>query len=126
MENANNNCSGSGKMAVCVIAGLGTFLIIAFLVQQMIVVTRPAPVAAERATARAADNAAIRGEGADALKTWGIVKEPSTAKAQGIVRMPIDEAMKLTVQGYQQPATFRSNLLTRVEKANAIPKNEFE
>ncbi len=124
MENVNHN--GNGKLAIYVIAGLGTFLLMAFLVRQMVAVTQPAPVAAQRAAERAANNAAIRGEGADALKTWGVVKEPSTAKAQGIVRLPIDEAMKLTVQGYQQPAAFRSNLLTRVEKANAIPKNEFE
>ena len=82
MENANNN--GNGKLAIYVIAGLGTFLLMAFLVNQMVSVTQPAPVAAERATARATDNAAIRGAGAEALKSWGYVDQP-----RGIVRLPI-------------------------------------
>ena len=122
MDNANNN--GNGKLAIYVIAGLGTFLLMAFLVNQMVSVTQPAPVAAERATARATDNAAIRGAGAEALKSWGYVDQP-----RGIVRLPIDDAMKLTVQGYQKPAEFRTDVLARVDKANVAPpkpKNEFE
>ena len=33
--------------------------------------------------------------------------------------MPIAEAMKLTVQGYKNAGDFRSNIVTRVEKATA-------
>ena len=40
--------------------------------------------------------------------------------------MPVEEAMKLTVQGYQKPDAFRSDLMARVEKANAPAKNPYE
>jgi hypothetical protein len=119
MENANNN--GKGRLAITVVAILATFLLMAFLVRQMVKVTQPPPVDAVRAAARAKDNADIRAASADAAKNWGHVDAP-----RGIVRVPLDEAIKLTLQGYQNPAAFRSNLLSRVEKANATPKNEYE
>ena len=122
MENVNN--TGQGKLAITVFAILATFLLVAFLVFQMIKTARPAPVDAARAATRAKDNADIRAAGAEALKNWGYVDQP-----KGIVRLPIDEAMKLTVQGYQNPGAFHSNLVVRVEKATAVPPppvNPFE
>ena len=122
MENANN--TSKGKCAIYVVSILATFLLMAFLVKQMVKVTNPAPMGAERATARAKDNAEIRAAGATAANSWGYANQPN-----GIVRLPIDDAMKLTIQGYQQPAAFRADVLARVEKASAPPpkvKNEFE
>jgi hypothetical protein len=123
MEHVNNSGKCS-KVAISVVAILAAFLLVAFLVRQMAKVTQPAPVGAERGLARAKDNAAIRAEGAIALQNWGYV-DP----AKGLVRLPIDEAMKITLQGYQNPAAFRTDVLARVEKASAPPppkKNEFE
>jgi len=125
MENVNkNSCS---KTTVYVIAAIATFLLMAFLVNKMVKMTAPAPVGAERAAARAKDNAEIRGVGAEAAKSWGYVDQP-----RGIVRLPLEEAMKMTVQGYQKPDAFRTDLMARVEKAN-VPapkppekKSEFE
>jgi hypothetical protein len=104
------------KTAIIVVVVLATVLLMAFLVNQMIQYTKPAPVGAERAAARAKDNAAIRQDGAAALANYGWADQ-----AKGIARLPIDEAMKLTVQGYQKPAEFRKDLLTRVDKANVAP-----
>jgi hypothetical protein len=123
MENVNktSNCS---KCAIYVVAILATFFLMAFLVKQMIKVTQPAPVGAARAAARLKDNGEIRAAGADAAVNWGYVDQP-----RGIVRMPIEEAMKLTVQGYQKPADFRKDVLARLEKASVAPpkvKNDFE
>lgn len=122
MENVNK--TGKGKTAIYVVAILGTFLLMAFLVKQMVKVTQPAPVGADRAAARAKDNAEIRAAGVNAANSWGYANQ-----ANGIVRLPIEDAMKLTIQGYQQPAGFRADVLARVEKASAPPpkaKNEFE
>jgi hypothetical protein len=122
MENVNNN--GKGKLAITVVAVLATFLLMAFLVRQMVKVVQAPPVATDRAAARAKDNTDIRGAGAEALKSWGYVDAP-----KGIVRVPIDEAVKLTVQGYKNPIEFHSNLVARVEKATAKPpekKSEYE
>jgi hypothetical protein len=115
---------GKATAAISVLAIVAAFLLMAFLVRQMTKLAQPPPVGAERAIARARDNAAIRAEGATALQSWGYV-DPS----RGVVRLPIEEAIKLTVQGYQNPAAYRTNVLARVEKASAPPpkpKNEYE
>jgi len=122
MENVNNN--GKGRMAITVVAVLATFLLVAFLVRQMVKVTAPAPVGANIGAARADENTKIRAAGADAAKNWGY-SDP----ARGMVRVPIDEAMKLTVQGYQNAAAFKTDLAARAEKASAPPPkpvNPFE
>jgi len=122
MENVTNksNC----KTTIYVITAVATFLLMAFLVNKMIKMTQPAAVGAERAAARAKDNADIRGAGAEALKSWGYVAEPATARPQGIVRTPIEEAMQATIKGYQNPAAFRTELAKRAEKAFSTPSFE--
>ncbi|HEY0550012.1 MAG TPA: hypothetical protein VGF13_10460 [Verrucomicrobiae bacterium] len=122
MENVNN--TSKGKCAIYVVSILATFLLMVFLVKQMVKVTHPAPIGAERATARAKDTAEIRAAGANAAVNWGYANQPN-----GIVRLPMDEAMKITVQGYQNAADFRKDLLARSEKASALPpkvKSDFE
>jgi hypothetical protein len=122
MENVNN--TSKGKCGIYVVSILATFLLMAFLVRQMVKVTNPAPIGAQRAAERAKENAAIRAAGVDAAKNWGYVDQP-----RGIVRLPIEDAMKLTIQGYQKPADFRTDVLARVEKANVAPPkvvNPFE
>src|SRR5881394_3134304 len=119
MENVNNN--RSCRTTIYVITAVATFLLMAFLVNKMIQVTQPAGVGAERAALRAKENADIRGAGADALKSWGYVAEPPTARPQGFVRMPIDEAMQATIKGYQNAAAFRAELAKRSEKAFSTP-----
>jgi hypothetical protein len=123
MENANNTGKCS-KTVISVLAILGAFLLMAFLVRQMTRVAQPVGVGADRAAARAKDNAAIRAEGAAALENWGYVDQP-----RGIVRLPVEEAKKLTIQGYQNAAAFRTDVLARSEKASAPPPkpvNPFE
>jgi uncharacterized protein YfaQ (DUF2300 family) len=122
MENVNNkSCS---KTTIYALTAVATFLLMAFLVNKMIKVTQPPAVGAERATARAKDNADIRGAGATALQSWGYVAEPATARPQGIVRTPIEEAIQATIKGYQNPAGFRADLAKRAEKAFSTPSFE--
>jgi len=42
-------------------------------------------------------------------------------KDKGIVRLPIQRAVELTLQEWQNPAAARSNLISRVDKATAVP-----
>jgi hypothetical protein len=119
------NQTGKSKLTVYVVAILATFLLMAFLVRQMVHYTNPPTVGADRGAARAKDNKDIRAAGTAALSSYGYVGDP----AKAVVRVPIEEAMKLTVQGYKDAAGFHSNLVTRVEKANtkpAAPPNPFE
>lgn len=115
------------KTVLTVVTVLATLLLVGFLVKQMVNYTTPAAVSAERAAARAKDNADIRAAGEIALTSYGYVDQ-----GKGVVRIPISEAMKMTVQGYQNAGEFRSNLIARLEKATAAaPKppekpNEYE
>ena len=117
-------CKTCSTTCLYILVGLATFLLMTFLVKEMVRITQPVPVGAERSAARAKDNAEIRAGGADALKSWGYADQP-----RGIVRLPIEDAMKITVQGYQNPAAFRADVLARVDKANVPPPkpvNPFE
>jgi hypothetical protein len=103
---------------------LGSFLIIAGLVWVMQRYTRPAPVDQARIDERKKARAETEQAAADALSTYGWVDE-----GKGIVRLKIDQAMELVLQEYKNPAAFRTNLMARVEKANAVPPppaNPFE
>ena len=121
---AQTTNSGKTMTVISALAILAAFLLLVFLVRQMTRLAQPPPVGAERALARAKDNAAIRAEGAAALQSWGYVDQ-----SRGIVRLPIEDAIKLTVQGYHNSAAYRTDVLARVEKATAPPpkpKNEYE
>ncbi|MST95286.1 MAG: hypothetical protein EXS33_08495 [Pedosphaera sp.] len=107
-----------------IVAIIGAFLIMALLVRSVIERTTPAPVGQERTAERVKLSAELKAENALALETCDWVD-----KAKGIVRLPVSEAMKLTVQEWKNPAAARSNLIARVEKATAkVPEkpSEFE
>jgi hypothetical protein len=96
---------------------LGAFLIVAALVWAMHHYTQPPPLGEDRAAVRAKALAELRAVEAEALTTAGWVDA-----TKGIVRLPIEDAMKWVEQQWaQNPSAARSNLITRVEKATAPP-----
>jgi hypothetical protein len=105
-----------------VIAVLGSFLIVAGLVWVMHQYTQPAPLGEDRAAVRAKALAELRAAETEALTTIGWVDV-----SKGIVRLPVEDAMKWVEQQWgQNPAAARSNLSARVEKANAPPPRQPE
>jgi len=98
-------------------AVLGALLIVLALDRAMIRYTAPeASKAPVRAKERAEKLAEVRKESAEALGTYGWQD-----KTKGLVRLPVDRAMELTLERYRSPAAARSNLIERVEKATALP-----
>ena len=112
---ATDDC-GKSRVVICVLVILGTFLIAAGLVWAMIHYTRPAPLTGDRAALRRKNLAELRALNAEALANYAWVDQ-----AKGIVRLPIEQAMKLTVAEWQNPAAGRANLIAREEKAAAAP-----
>ena|SRR5687767_5042849 len=110
-----------------VIATLGAFLVIAALVWIMVRVTRPEAVGAARAAERQKALVQTRNDEAQALNHYD-----KQGAGGGFVRMKIDDAMKLTLKEYQNPAAARSNLIARADKAGtpppqaAPPPNQYE
>ena len=122
-----NCCSCAGKIAYAV-AVLGAILIVVFLDRELKKYTAAPAVNAGRAEERTKALAEIRNTEADALNNTGWI-DPT----KGIVRLKIDDAMKMAEQEWKNPAAARSNLIARVEKANPPPppppppvKSEFE
>ena len=95
---------------------LGSLLIIAALVWAMQRYTQPPPLGEDRVALRNKALADLRAAEASELDSYGWVDQ-----SKGVVRLPIAEALKLTLREWQDPATARSNLIARVEKATAVP-----
>jgi len=112
-------------LVVYLIGIIGSFLILAGLVRLMYHYTHPTPVGQERAEFRTKNLATYRSATAEALANYGWVDQ-----GKGIVRLPIDQALELTLQQWKNPAAARSNLISRAEKAYGAPpapgKSEFE
>ncbi len=102
--------------AAYAVAIVGTFLIVAALVGAMRRYTQPPPLDEKRITERSKALAELRAAETQALTTPGWVD-----KSKGIVRLPVDLAMEMVHRQWQSPAMARSNLLTRLEKATAVP-----
>ena len=110
-----NNESKTG-LGIYLIAALGALLIMAILVSITRKYTRPAPLGADRAAVRRAALIELRGEENKQLNEYGWADQ-----AKGLVRLPIDRAMELTVKNGKDAAAFRANLLARAAKAAAPP-----
>ena len=95
---------------------LGAFLIVAALVWVMRRYTQPAPLGAERAAERAKALVEIRAAEKEGLENTAWIDQ-----GKGLVRLRIEDAMKLVEREWKNPAAARSNLIARVEKANPPP-----
>ena len=95
---------------------LGSLLIVAALVWAMQRYTQPPPLGQDRVAVRKKALADLRAAEATELENYGWLDQP-----KGVVRLPIAEAMQLSLRDWQNPAAARSNLVARVEKATAAP-----
>lgn len=90
----------------------GSFLIVMVLVQLMVRFTKPEPLGEKRARERADAHRELTAANREAVRTYGWVDQ-----SKGIVRLPVERAMELTVQHWKTPAGGRSNLISRVMEA---------
>ena len=111
----NDSCCAKTKFAAYAVAILGCFLIMAALVKIMQNKTSSA-IGADRAEERRKNLITARTEADSALKSYAWQDQ-----AKGLVHLPIERAMELTLQEWQNPKAARSNLIVRVEKATALP-----
>jgi len=121
------SCCQKTRIAASVLAILGTFLVIAFLVALMRHYTATLSLAADRAAERM-----------KILKEFNEVNAPLLEKYdwqdkdKDIVRVPVARAKELVLEEWQNPATAHSNLMERAAKAFAPApkppekKNEYE
>jgi hypothetical protein len=95
---------------------LGSFLIVAFLAWAIHRYTQPPPLGEDRVAVRTKALAELRAAEAEALHTTAWIDS-----TKGLVRLRVEDAMKLVEKEWQNPAAGRSNLIARVTKATAPP-----
>jgi hypothetical protein len=112
--NQKTHTSASGA-AIAFIAGSVIFAVL--VVAMKLLVNVPA-IDADSTAARAKALAEIRATEAKSLNNVGWADE-----SRGIVRLPIETAIQLSAQEWQNPAVARADLIARAEKAaNTAPK----
>jgi hypothetical protein len=128
MNSETNNSSSCASKLAYAVAVLGAILIVVFLDRELKKYTAAPAVNAGRAEERAKALAEIRNAENTALNDTGWI-DPT----KGLVRLKIEDAMKLAEQEWKNPAAARADLIARVEKANPPPppppppvKSEFE
>jgi hypothetical protein len=110
-SNSDRECKS--PLVAYAIAVVGAFLIVAGLVWVMISYTRPEPLGEDRAEVRRKALTEVKNADAEVLYNSGFVWED---QGKGVVRMPITNAMELSLRLWQTPAAARSNLAARAEK----------
>lgn len=95
---------------------LGCFLIVAGMVLAMRHYSQPPPLGGERAAARASALAELRAGESEVLNNLSWINQ-----SNGIVRLRIEDAMRLVEKEWANPVMARSNLISRAEKANPPP-----
>jgi hypothetical protein len=114
----NSKCACCAKFCSYVIAALGTFLIVALLVRVMVAYTQPAPATEDRAGLRRKNLVELRNANTEVLNNANYAWQD---QAKGVVRMPIKDAMELSLKMWQDKDAARSNLMARVDKATKAP-----
>jgi len=117
----NQSCNSEdtrccGARLSYVVAIFGALLIVAGLVWAMKHYTTPPSITAQRAAERAKNLTELRAAEKHDMETYGWVDQP-----KGIVRLTVERAVQLTVDGGNDLASARKDLIARVEKATAVP-----
>mgnify|MGYP006309697587 FL=1 len=80
-----------------VLAGLGFILLFLLILWLAYLPYRPEPIAEVQAQQRMETYNEIKNDSSELTSTYGVVNEE-----EGIYRIPVDEAMKLTVEKYRR------------------------
>ena len=116
------NSPGAFKLTVYGVVIAASFFIMFCMVRSAYYGYHPQPLNHERALERAKAREAVAGKAFTNLTTAGWVDQ-----AKGIVRLPIDRAMKMTVEAYQNPEAAHSNLVARSKQSEKpAPVQNFE
>jgi len=116
-----NQSPGGLKLAVFGIGIVGAFLIMGYIVRGMYFEHSVGPVN----HARGAERLKVRME-LTAKAQQALTNSEPIDPARGIIRLPIDRAVAMTLEAYQQGG-IHSNLVARSQKAQApAPQQSFE
>jgi hypothetical protein len=116
MNSESNHCRDCTTRGAYFLGILGAALIFAALVWEMKKFVETEPLNANRAAERAAALKELRAAESDSLNNVAWIDQ-----GKGLLRLRVEDAMKLAEREWQHPALARSNLIERVEKATFVP-----
>lgn len=114
-----NCCKDKTSTAAWFIGAVGATLIVGGLAWLIVSKALPPGIDEERAALRTQNLAEARATDAEALTTYAWVDQ-----TKGIVRLPIERAMELSLALGKDPTAGRENLLERLAVATAAPPEE--
>jgi hypothetical protein len=100
------------KVAINAIAAGGMLLILAALIWVMYHVAPPPRVDEAHWAERKRNLAELNAQNLDLLENYGWIDQN-----KGVVRLPIERAIELSIKEWQNPAVARSNLIARADFA---------
>jgi hypothetical protein len=100
------------KVAARAVAVILIFFLMPAAVFLMYHYTRTGPVEQPHWAERTKNLAELRAKNQEAQETYGWI-----SRERGVVRLPIAQAMELTVKEWQDPAAGRAGLLARLERS---------
>ena len=109
----NDSMRSAGLYFVAIVA---TFFIMAWLVSFVRKYTEPPPLNQVRIEERRKALAELEAANADVLNHYGWVDQ-----GKGLVRLPLDRAMQLTLEEWRKPWLARSNMLLLATLAASNP-----
>jgi hypothetical protein len=115
MNPQSSNCHSAERFAYAA-AIIGAFLIVAVLVLELRHFTQPPPLNVNRAAERAKALAEMRAADTETLTTTDWLD-----KSKGLLRLRIEDSMKLVEVNWKNPSAARANLIEREEKATYVP-----
>jgi len=116
------NSPGAFKLTVYGVVIAACFFAMFYVVRSAYREYHPQPLNHARALERAKVRLDVTTKAISNLTTSGWVDQP-----KGIVRLPIDRAMKMTVEAYQNPEAAHSNLVERSKQSEKpAPVQSFE
>lgn len=113
----NGSCCGIAARTWANIIGIvGAFLVFAGLAWLLRHYTKPEAIGSNRAEERSKARTELTAANAQALGSYGWADQ-----AKGVVRLPVERAMQLTIQDYKNPEAARSNMVSRIDVLTAPP-----
>ncbi len=117
-----NTGSNRARLTAYVIAILGCLLVVGWMAWLLTREAATQPVNKGRADERRKNLSDLNAANQQLLNTYDWQD-----KAKGLVRLPIERAIEVTVAEWKDPKAARTNLISRAEKASAPPpKVEYE
>lgn len=109
-------CNIAARTWANIIGILGAFLVFALLAGLLRHYTKPQEIGSTRGEERLKARTELSATSSQALRSYSVADQ-----AKGVVVLPVQRGMELTIQDYKNPSAARSNMVSRIDALTAPP-----